>query len=100
MFESKARTGFYPDDAEAFEASHGPGHSVARHPEDYDFPSREALRAANSDDPRDTELRALLRRMLDGDPYPVSGGRAPSSEEAPQPQPLAEHIGRYGVEMK
>ncbi|MDK4717567.1 succinoglycan biosynthesis transport protein [Rhizobium sp. CNPSo 4039] len=33
------------------------------------------LRAANSDDPRDAELRAILRRRLNGDPYPVSGRR-------------------------
>lgn len=93
MFESKARTGFYPDDAEAFEASHGRGRQASPYLEDDGFPSRDALRAANSDDPRDTELRAILRRMLDGDPYPVSGRRALPSEEAPQAQPLAEHIG-------
>ncbi|WP_267553131.1 succinoglycan biosynthesis transport protein [Rhizobium rhizogenes] len=93
MYESKARTGFYPDDAEAQQASHGPGRRNSAHLEDDSFRSRTDLRAANSDDPRDAQLRALLRRRLDGDPYPVSGGRAPAPEEAPPAQPLAEHIG-------
>lgn len=93
MFESKARTGFYPDDAEAFEASHGPRRYASSNLEDIGFRDRADLRAANSDDPRDTELRAILRRRLDGDPYPVSGGKARPPEDALQTPPLAEHIG-------
>lgn len=95
MSESKARTGFYPDDAEAFEVSQRQRRSVSSHREEDGFRGRPDLHPANSDDPRDTELRAILRRMLDGDPYPVSGGKARLPEEAPspQPQPLAEHIG-------
>lgn len=93
MFESKARTGFYPDDAEAFEVSRKPGRHASPHREADSFSGGADLRAANSDDPRDTELRAVLRRMLDGDPYPVSGAKARLPEEALETKPLAENIG-------
>ncbi|AYG65230.1 MULTISPECIES: succinoglycan biosynthesis transport protein [unclassified Rhizobium] len=73
MFESKARPGFYPDDAETFEVSRGPGRHVSPRRGEDGLRRTAHLRAANSDDPRDTELRAILRRALDGDPYPVSG---------------------------
>ncbi|NLR98994.1 succinoglycan biosynthesis transport protein [Rhizobium sp. P38BS-XIX] len=97
MSESKARTGFYPDDA--FEVSQSAARRRASsHREDQEFDSRPDLHAANSDeDPRDVELRAILRRMLDGDPYPVSGRKVQRVEETPQAQPqpqlLTEKIG-------
>lgn len=93
MYESKARTGVYPDDAEALEVSHRPGRHISRHHDDDAFRSSADLHAANSDDPRDMELRRILRRMLDGDPYPVSGGKERQPEGAPRAQPLAAHIG-------
>ncbi|ENN88237.1 putative succinoglycan biosynthesis transport protein [Rhizobium freirei PRF 81] len=101
MFESKTRTGFYPDEGETFVASQKLGERAFADRMDDDRRGRTSLRAANSDDPRDAELRAILRRRLNGDPYPVSGGRARPPEGAPQPQPLAEQIGsilshRYG----
>ncbi|MBM7044651.1 MULTISPECIES: succinoglycan biosynthesis transport protein [Rhizobium] len=92
MSESKARLGFYPDDAEAFEVSRGPHRRVSSHREDNGPSVAAHLRAANSDDPRDAELRAILRRMLDGDPYPVSGRRASVAEASQQAQSLTEHI--------
>ncbi|MFS8048857.1 succinoglycan biosynthesis transport protein [Rhizobium sp. BR 314] len=66
-----------------------------------DFQAYADLRAANSDDPRDAELRAILRRRLNGDPYPVSGGKPLRAEAMPQAKPLAQQIGtilghRYG----
>lgn len=92
MSESKARLGFYPDDAEAFGASRRPQrHVSSRREEKAPFVAAN-LRAANSDDPRDAELRAILRRMLDGDPYPVSGRKASVAEGSQQAQPLTEHI--------
>jgi uncharacterized protein involved in exopolysaccharide biosynthesis len=73
MFESKARTGFHPDDAETQEVSRRSGRHISPYGEDDDLRGASDLRAANSDDPRDAELRAILRRRLNGDPYPVSG---------------------------
>lgn len=101
MFESKTRTGFYPDEAETFEVSQRSGRRAISDRIDDDFRGRTGLRAANSDDPRDAELRAILRRRLNGDPYPVSGGKTLQPGEVPQHQPLAEQIGsilshRYG----
>jgi len=101
MFESKTRTGFYPDEAETFEVSQRSGRRAISDRIDDDFRGRIGLRAANSDDPRDAELRAILRRRLNGDPYPVSGGKTLQPGEVPQHQPLAEQIGsilshRYG----
>lgn len=93
MFESKARTGFYPDDAETLEVSQRSGRRISSHSRDDDFSSHADLHAANSDDPRDVELRAILRRRLNGDPYPVSGRKVPRPGEPPQAQPLAEQIG-------
>jgi uncharacterized protein involved in exopolysaccharide biosynthesis len=75
MFESKVRTGLYPDDAEALGSSRRSGRHVPSHAEDDDLHSVANLRAANAEDPRDAELRAILRRRLNGDPYPVSGRR-------------------------
>jgi uncharacterized protein involved in exopolysaccharide biosynthesis len=75
MFESKARTGFYPYDAQTSEVSQRAGTRASPYGEDDDLGSAVGLRAANTDDPRDAELRAILRRRLDGDPYPVSGHR-------------------------
>ncbi len=100
MFESKSRTGLYADDVETFELSRRSGEHASSD-RDADAYDRKDLRAANSDDPRDAELRAILRRRLNGDPYPVSGRKAPQSEEMPQAQPLAAQIGsilshRYG----
>ncbi|KAA1185940.1 succinoglycan biosynthesis transport protein [Rhizobium tropici] len=77
MFESKARPGFYRDDAETFEVPRGPGRHVSPRRGEDGLRRTAHLRAANSDDPRDTELRAILRRALDGDPYPVSGRSGP-----------------------
>ncbi|MGY5778626.1 GumC family protein [Rhizobium sp. LEGMi135b] len=77
MFESKARTGFHLDDAAPPKVSRRPGRHVSPYGEDDGSGSAVDLRAANSDDPRDTELRAMLRRRLNGDPYPVSGQRRP-----------------------
>lgn len=73
MFESKVRTGLYPGDAEALGISRRSGRRVHSHADDNDLPSAANLRAANAEDPRDAELRAILRRRLNGDPYPVSG---------------------------
>lgn len=100
MFESKPRTGLYADDAETFELSRRSAEHASPD-RDEDVYGRADLRAANSDDPRDAELRAILRRRLNGDPYPVSGRKAPQAEEMPQVQPLTEQIGsilghRYG----
>ena len=92
MSESKARLGFYPDDAEAFGASRRPQRHVSSHPEEKSPFVAANLRAANSDDPRDAELRAILRRMLDGDPYPVSGRKASVAEGSQEAQPLTDHI--------
>ncbi len=92
MSENKARLGFYPDDAEAFEVSRRPHRRVASDREDNIPSAASHLRAANSDDPRDAELRAILRRMLRGDPYPVSGRKAFVEEGAQQAQSLTEHI--------
>lgn len=75
MFESKARTGFHPDDAETQKVSRRPVRHISPYDEDDGLGSAVNLRAANSDDPRDAELRAILRRRLNGDPYPVSGRR-------------------------
>ncbi|MGY5799736.1 GumC family protein [Rhizobium sp. LEGMi12c] len=77
MFESKARTGFHLDDAETPKVSRRSGRHVPTYGEDDGLGSAVDLRAANSDDPRDTELRDILRRRLNGDPYPVSGRRRP-----------------------
>lgn len=77
MFESKARTGFHPDDAETQKVSRRSGRHTSPYGEDDGLGSAVDLRAANSDDPRDTELRDILRRRLNGDPYPVSGRRRP-----------------------
>ncbi|MFK0163020.1 succinoglycan biosynthesis transport protein [Rhizobium sp. NPDC090279] len=75
MFESKARTGLHPDDAETSEVSRRSGRHVSPHGDDDDLGSVAGLRAANADDPRDAQLRAILRRRLNGDPFPVSGHR-------------------------
>ena len=75
MFESKARTGFHPDDAETQKVSRRSVRHISPYDEDDGLGSAVNLRAANSDDPRDAELRAILRRRLNGDPYPVSGRR-------------------------
>ncbi len=77
MFESKARTGFHPDDAETQKVSRRSGRHISPYGEDDGLGSAVDLRAANSDDPRDVELRAILRRRLNGDPYPVSGRKSP-----------------------
>ncbi|MFT4003808.1 MAG: succinoglycan biosynthesis transport protein [Rhizobium sp.] len=92
MSESKARTGFHPDDAEAFEVSRRAGRHALPLEEEGGLPSAANLRAANSDDPRDVELRAILRRMLDGDPYPVSGRRAPMSAAPQEVRPAARYV--------
>ncbi|NEI68214.1 succinoglycan biosynthesis transport protein [Rhizobium lusitanum] len=93
MFESKARTGLYPDDAESFEVSRrSDRRALASGRDDDGFDGPAGLPAANSDDPRDAELRAILRRMLDGDPYPVSGRRVRVATGPKQAQPGAEHI--------
>ena len=86
MFESKARTGFHPDDAELSEVSRRSGRHVSSYGEDDDLDGIADLRAANSDDPRDAELREILRRRLNGDPYPLSGERgrmAATARQAP-----------------
>ncbi len=75
MFESKARIGFYPHDAQTPEVSRRAGTRASPYGQDDDLTSGADLRAANTDDPRDAELRAILRRRLNGDPYPVSGHR-------------------------
>ena len=75
MFESKARTGFYPDDEETQKVSRQSVRHISPYDEDDGLGRAVGLRAANFDDPRDPELRAILRRRLDGDPYPVSGRR-------------------------
>lgn len=75
MFESKTRTGFYPQDAQTPEVSRRVGTRASPHGEDDNLSGAADLRAANTDDPRDAELRAILRRRLNGDPYPVSGHR-------------------------
>lgn len=82
MFESKARTGFYPHDAQTSEVSQRAATRASPYGQDDDLGSAAGLRAANADDPRDAELRAILRRRLNGDPYPVSGHRR-SQERAP-----------------
>ncbi|MFB2567622.1 GumC family protein [Rhizobium sp. IMFF44] len=77
MFESKARTGFHPDDAETQKVSRRSARHISPYGEDDGLGSAVDRRAANADDPRDAELRAILRRRLNGDPYPVSGRRSP-----------------------
>jgi uncharacterized protein involved in exopolysaccharide biosynthesis len=83
MFESKARTGFHPHDAQTPEVSRRAGTRASPYGEDDGLGSAADLRAANADDPRDVALRAILRRRLNGDPYPVSGrGRSQGSGPA------------------
>ena len=87
MFESKARPGFYRDDAETFEVSRGSGRHVSPSRGDDSLRRTAHLQAANSDDPRDAELRAILRRALDGHPYPVSGRRGSVEAGSPDHRP-------------
>ncbi|TXI02471.1 MAG: succinoglycan biosynthesis transport protein [Rhizobium sp.] len=92
MFESKARTGFHPDDAETFEGSQPPGRQAPSRRHDDGLPTSGDLRAANSDDPREAALRAVLRRMLDGDPYPVSGRQRRMASAPRESSPIAEYV--------
>ncbi|NLS18059.1 succinoglycan biosynthesis transport protein [Rhizobium sp. P40RR-XXII] len=92
MFESKATPGFYPEDAETFEVSRGWNRHVSPHRGEDGLRGTAHLRAANSDDPRDTELRAILRRRLDGDPYPVSGRTGPMGAAPSEYRPTAADI--------
>ncbi|MDK4742139.1 succinoglycan biosynthesis protein exop [Rhizobium sp. CNPSo 3464] len=92
MFESKARTRYLPDDAEAFGAYRG----VGRHAH-FDRGADGYLIAANvqpagHQTPGDAELLALIQKMLDGDPYPVSGRKKPDVDEAAEAQSLPDRI--------
>ncbi|MDL2401474.1 succinoglycan biosynthesis protein exop [Rhizobium mayense] len=92
MFESKARTRLHPDDAEAFDALRGAG----RHAH-FDRGKDGYLVAANVQPvdrhaANDAELRVVIQKMLDGDPYPVSGQKKSATAVVDEAQPLPDRI--------
>ncbi|WFU09534.1 succinoglycan biosynthesis protein exop [Rhizobium sp. CB3090] len=92
MFESKARTRHLPDDAEAFGASRGGGRHAHfdRGVDGYLIAAN--LQPADRQAASDAELLALIQKMLDGDPYPVSGRKGLAKTEVAEAQPLPNRI--------
>ncbi|MDE1991629.1 MAG: succinoglycan biosynthesis protein exop, partial [Rhizobiaceae bacterium] len=90
MFESKASNRLHPDEAAELRAFVEAG----RHGY-FDRGEDGYLIAANVPYPEtisDAQLLDIIQRMLDGDPYPVSGGNAPAMEASDAEQPLADRI--------
>ena len=92
MFESKARTRPHPDDAEAFEAPRGNGrHAYFNRGKD-GYLIAANIQTADRQAGSDAELLAVIQKMLDGDPYPISGQKKSAVGEAEEAQPLPDRI--------
>ncbi|AYG58129.1 succinoglycan biosynthesis protein exop [Rhizobium jaguaris] len=92
MFESKATIRPHSDDAEAFDSLRGAGRHAY-----FDRGKDGYLVAANvqlndREAASDAELLAVIQKMLDGDPYPVSGRKKSAAAGANEAQPLPDRI--------
>ncbi|MBB4567292.1 GumC family protein [Rhizobium leucaenae] len=91
MFESKARTRLLPDDAEAFEASRAGRHARFDRGKD-GYLVAANVQPADRQAASDAELLALIQKMLDGDPYPISGQKKSEVVDTAEAQPLPDLI--------
>ncbi|KEA05286.1 succinoglycan biosynthesis protein exop [Rhizobium rhizogenes] len=92
MFEDKARTRPHPVETEALEASGGAvRHAYFDRGED-GYLIAANLQPADRHAMSDAQLLTIIQKMLDGDPYPVSGQAKFLAVEAEQPQPLPDRI--------
>ena len=89
MFDNKARTRPYPDETEALKVSGDAVHYAYLDRGEDGYLVAANLQPANHDAVSDAQLLAIIQKMLDGDPYPVSGR---AKVEAEEPLPLPERI--------
>jgi uncharacterized protein involved in exopolysaccharide biosynthesis len=92
MFDNKARTRPHPDETEAL----GPPGGAVRHAylgrseDGYLIAANQ--RSADRHVVSDAQLLAIIQKMLDGDPHPVSGQAKSTVVEAEEAQPLPDRI--------
>ncbi|HEX8044347.1 succinoglycan biosynthesis protein exop [Rhizobium sp.] len=92
MFENKARTRPYPVETQALEASGGAArHAYLDRGEDGHLVAAN-LQPADRHSVSDAQLLAIIQKMLDGDPYPVSARSRSLALETAEPQPLPDRI--------
>ncbi|MFT4181234.1 MAG: succinoglycan biosynthesis protein exop [Rhizobium sp.] len=91
MFESKARTRSYPGETEALRPGRVGRHAYLDRGED-GYLVAANLEPADSHGVSDTQLLAILRRALDGDPYPVSGRGGAAATDVEAAPPLSTRI--------
>ncbi|CAN7173727.1 succinoglycan biosynthesis protein exop [Rhizobium rhizogenes] len=92
MFDNKARTRPHPVETEALEAS-GDAilHAYLDRGED-GYLIAANLQPVDRHAMSDAQLLAIIQKMLDGDPYPVSRQAKSEAVEAEEPQPLPDRI--------
>lgn len=92
MFENKARTRPHPVETEALEVSGGAvRHAYLDRGED-GYLIAANLQPADRHAVSDVQLLAIIQKMLDRDPYPVSGRARSLAVEAEEAQPLPDRI--------
>ncbi|MEZ2222471.1 succinoglycan biosynthesis protein exop [Rhizobium sp. RCC_161_2] len=92
MFDNKARTRPHPDETEASRPSGGAvSHAYLDRGED-GYLIAANLQPADPHTASDAQLLAIIQKMLDGDPYPVSGRAKSVAVEVEEPQPLPDRI--------
>ncbi|MQB44138.1 succinoglycan biosynthesis protein exop [Rhizobium sp. ICMP 5592] len=92
MFENKARTRPYPVETQALEASgDAVRHAYLDRGED-GYLVAANLQPVDRHAASDARLLAIIQKMLDGDPYPVSGRTRSLVLETEEPQPLPDRI--------
>ncbi|MDL2404832.1 succinoglycan biosynthesis protein exop [Rhizobium calliandrae] len=92
MFESKATTRPHSDDAEAFEALHSAGRHAHLDRGKDGYLVAANLQPIDGQAASDAELLAVIQKMLDGDPYPVSGQKRSAATVANEAQPLPDLV--------
>lgn len=90
MFESKARTRSYPGETEALRPDRMGRHAYLDRGED-GYLIAANLQPADGRGASEAQLLAIIRKALDGDPYPVSGERGVDNIEMEAP-PLSARI--------
>ncbi|WP_047461789.1 succinoglycan biosynthesis protein exop [Rhizobium rhizogenes] len=92
MFDNKARTRPHPVETEALEASgRAARHAYLDRGED-GYLIAANLHPVDRHAMSDAQLLAIIQKMLDGDPYPVSRQAKSEAVEAEEPQPLPDRI--------
>lgn len=91
MFESKARTRSHSSETEALGSGRGGRHAYLDRGQD-GYLVAANLEPADRHGASDAQLLAIIRRALDGDPYPVSGRRGAAAIEMEASPPLSARI--------